>query len=73
MSITQEDLDELRRDIMEEHYRDTQHEVLMRRDEDFFGSEIEIYYNEHTVMETIEYIEHYDRDVDYWFDFLMEK
>jgi len=71
--VSPEEIEEMRQDMILEDWRDEQYEILMRRDDEFFGTDLETYYDEHTVMDTIEYIEHYDRDVDYWFDFLIEK
>jgi hypothetical protein len=46
--------------------------MKMVADDDFFGEDLIAYYDNHTVIETIEYIEHYNRDVDDWFDFMLE-
>ena len=36
MPVTQEDMEEMRRDMLEEARRDEQHEIDMRRDYDYF-------------------------------------
>ena len=36
MPVTQEDIEEMRRDMLEEARRDEQHEIDMRRDYDYF-------------------------------------
>ncbi len=65
-------MEEFRQDIILSDWQDAQYEILMRSDDDFFGDDLANYYERHTVAETIEYIESYDRDVDDWFDFLIE-
>ncbi len=71
--IDAEMMEELRQDMLMEVWQEEQEEQKMRADDDFFGDKLDGYYDEHTVADTIEFIEHYDRDVDYWFDILLEK
>ena len=69
---TLEEIEELRQDMLLEDWNDEQYEMKMVADDDFFGEDLVAYYDNHTVIETIEYIEHYNRDVDDWFDFMLE-
>ena len=69
---TSEEMEELRQDMLLEDWNDEQYEMKMVADDDFFGEDLVAYYDNHTVIETIEYIEHYNRDVDDWFDFMLE-
>lgn len=69
---TSEEIEELRQDMLLEDWNDEQYEMKMVADDDFFGEDLVAYYDNHTVIETIEYIEHYNRDVDDWFDFMLE-
>jgi len=69
---TPEEIEELRQDMLLEDWNDEQYEMKMVADDDFFGEDLIAYYDNHTVIETIEYIEHYNRDVDDWFDFMLE-
>jgi len=69
---TSEEMEELRQDMLLEDWNDEQYEMKMVADDDFFGEDLVAYYDNHTVIETIEYIEHYNRDVDDWFDFMLK-
>jgi len=74
--ITQLDRDTLRREIMEDNWRDAQIEIKMRNDDDFFYDALVDEFGD-TVSDLGVAVDNfcmqYDRDVDDWFKILIEK
>ena len=72
MQITAELMEEFRQDMIAEDWRDAQHEIKMRNDDDYFYDYLVDEYDTYLSVGTICKMYEREDQIDYWIELLIE-